>query len=282
MNVACLGVRSVQLHNAASNFTKTVDVQLEALKQVQRNNPNGRWWVKADACDVRSGLRESVRGEWSGDEDFGSGALQLLFQEYKARCKSVRQLNIETKLFEKMKSELLNDLKFLDTNGKQAKDAYQKAVDIPGKKESTLMGLAWSVTGYETLSKQANEFISALSTMAMQINDGEQDKVKKPLLAMKPKLLEYLHGLYTKKRTPATHLLVFMISDELRNRKPYAMPVRFMPYRSISDCKMRELELELECVMKKLERNVVGMLIVSFKGYIWSKAIIWKQFRIMD
>lgn len=33
----------------------------------------------------------------------------------------------------------------------------------------------------------------------------------------------------SKKRTAASHVLVFMIADELRNKKPYAIPVRSMP-----------------------------------------------------
>ena len=208
---------------------------------------------------MRSGLRESVRGQWSGDEDLGSGTLQLLYKEYTARCNSVQQLNI-TVGFEKLKRELLDDLSFLDSNGKIAKETYQKAVDVPGKRESTLMQLAWSVTGFEMLNKQANEFINSFSVMQSQLLNGEQGNVQKSLLVLKPKLLEYLRNLYTKKRIPATHLLVFMVSDELRNRKPYAVPVRFMPYGSITDRKMRELELEVECAMKNLEMKVVGML----------------------
>ncbi len=66
---------------------------------------------------------------------------------------------------------------------------------------------------------------------------------------------------FTPKREYQQHiLLVFMVSDELRNTKPYAVPVRFMPYGSITDRKMRELELEVECAMKNLEMKVVGML----------------------
>lgn len=208
---------------------------------------------------MRSGLRESVCGEWSGDEDFGSGTLQFMHKEYTARCNSVKQLNI-TVGFEKLKMALLEDLSFLDSNGKLAKDAYQKVCDVPGKKESTLMQLAWSVTGFEMLSKQANEFLNSISAMQLQILNGEQGNVQKSLLALKTNLLEYLRGLYTKKRTPATHLLVFMVSDELRNRKPYAVPIRFMPYASITDRKMRELESEVECAMKNLEMKVVGKL----------------------
>ena len=209
---------------------------------------------------MRSGLRESVRGEWSGDEDLGSGTLQLLYKEYTARCNSIRQLNVAVG-FDKLKMALLEDLNFIDDNGKIAKDAYQKVVDVPGKKESTLMQFAWGVTGFEILNKQANEFINSLSIMQSQMLNGDQGNAKKSLLALKPKLLEYLRGLCTKKRTPATHLLVFMVSDELRNRKPYAVPIRFMPYGSITDHKMRELESEVECAMEKLEMKVVGMLI---------------------
>ena len=105
---------------------------------------------------MRSGLRESVRGEWSGDEDLGSGALQFLYKEFTARCNSIRQLNIAVG-FDKLKMAMLGDLNFIDNNGKTAKDVYQKVVDAPGKKESTLIQLAWSVTGFEMLNKQANE-----------------------------------------------------------------------------------------------------------------------------
>ena len=90
---------------------------------------------------MRSGVRESVRGEWSGDEDLGSGILQLLYKEYTARCNSIRILNVAVG-FDKLKMALLEDLNFIHDNGKIAKDAYQKVVDVPGKKESTLMQLA--------------------------------------------------------------------------------------------------------------------------------------------
>ena len=157
---------------------------------------------------MRSGQRESVRGEWSGDEDLGSGTLQLLYKEYTARCNSIRQLNVAVG-FDKLKMALLEDLNFINDNGKIAKDAYQKVVYVPGKKESTLMQLAWGVTGFEMLNKQANEFINSLSIMQSQMLNGDQGNAKKSMLALKPKLLEYLRGLYTKKRTPATLFLVF-------------------------------------------------------------------------
>lgn len=85
VNIASLGVRQIQKRITSSGFTKTVDIQVEALKQAKETNPQGRWWIKADACDVRKGLRESMHGTWAGDEDLGDGSLQALYVDYKAR-----------------------------------------------------------------------------------------------------------------------------------------------------------------------------------------------------
>ena len=52
-----------------------LDLQVEALKTAKRRNPNGRWWIKADARDMRAGVMESMRHEWSGDVDLGDGQL---------------------------------------------------------------------------------------------------------------------------------------------------------------------------------------------------------------
>lgn len=50
------------------------------------------WWIKGDACDVVSGLGESVKGVWSGDVDVNDGKLQLLYEQYCNRRKSASLL----------------------------------------------------------------------------------------------------------------------------------------------------------------------------------------------
>jgi hypothetical protein len=44
-----------------------------------------------------------------------------------------------------------------------------------------------------------------------------------------------------------------MIADELRNHKPYAIPIRFMPYMSLTDGKLREK------IMRSKGMTVVGV-----------------------
>ena len=81
---------------------------------------------------------------------------------------------------------------------------------------------------------------------------------------MKKKLEPYIKGVTTKKREAVSHLLLFMISDELRNFKPYAVPVRVIKYKSITDAMLREFKEELRKAMKECGMTTVGMCKVDF------------------
>ena len=78
------------------------------------------------------------------------------------------------------------------------------------------------------------------------------------LMASKLKLKQHLKDLMLKKRIAAKYLLVFMTADELRNRKSCAIPVQFLPYKSITDAKLIELACNLQDVMEKNGMTVVG------------------------
>lgn len=88
---------------------------MKALKQAKNSNPSGRWWIKADACDVRKGLMDSMKEEWSGDE--GSDGLRKMHKEYQLRCNSVKEFEKTDQTImddlRKMKELLLRDLEFL-------------------------------------------------------------------------------------------------------------------------------------------------------------------------
>ena len=199
-----------------------------------------------------------MRGTWTGDEDLGDGSLQILFNEYKTRCSFVRRIGTSARLkwifkdLDKIINDLQNDLEFLASGSKSANSAYNKAVEEGKTIEKTMMELAWNAAGYDELIKK----VQALQHDLNMFVDGAEDV---DLNAVKLELLNYLKGLFSKKRVAATHLLVFMIADELRNHKPYAIPVRFMPYMSLTDGKLRELEIQLENAMRSKGITVVGV-----------------------
>lgn len=100
---------------------------MKVLKQAKNSNPQGRWWIKADAFDVRKGSRESMRGTWSGDEDVGNGSLKNLYTDYKTRCVFVKLAKRE---IEKLLVDLESDLEFLTAGVEVASGVYTKAIQV--------------------------------------------------------------------------------------------------------------------------------------------------------
>lgn len=54
-------------------------------------NPNGRFWIKIDGTDVKAALLESMRKEWNGDVDLGTGKLLALRRQYDERGQIFRE-----------------------------------------------------------------------------------------------------------------------------------------------------------------------------------------------
>ena len=57
--------------------------------------PGGHWWIKADSCDLTSGLMESVSGKWSGDVDLVDGKVEDLYQSYQSRQQLCNTLGLK-------------------------------------------------------------------------------------------------------------------------------------------------------------------------------------------
>ena len=51
-----------------------------------------RWWIKADGCDIVSGLHESVQLEWSGDVDLNDKVVQERYRKYISRLQVIDHL----------------------------------------------------------------------------------------------------------------------------------------------------------------------------------------------
>ncbi|CAB4001792.1 Hypothetical predicted protein [Paramuricea clavata] len=56
-------------------------------------------------------------------------------------------------------------------------------------------------------------------------------------------------GITSKTRVTASNILIFLVSDEWRNFKPYAIPVRGLKYSSLTDKNVRDLKEKLKTAM---------------------------------
>lgn len=52
-----------------------------------------------------------------------------------------------------------------------------------------------------------------------------------------------------------------MISSEERRKKPYALPVQCVPYKALTDAKIRDLANKIVIEMRKQKMNVAGKLL---------------------
>lgn len=139
---------------------------------------------------------------------------------------------------------------FLRYGELDAHSKYEKHRSKNSPSESLLMGLAWDLVGFQDLLKEVIELKKACLETAHDVN--------KDLQEFRTSLILYTKQLFMKKRVAATHLMVFMIVDKSRNRKPYGLPVQVMPFKGMKDSKLWELYEELRKVMVGLGMTVVG------------------------
>ena len=82
--------------------------------------------------------------------------------------------------------------------------------------------------------------------------------VPRKLINIRSKLCEVIKRTAHFRRSPATHVFVFMISSEARSRKPYALPVQCVPYAGLKEVELRRLICDLCREMVSLGMNVSG------------------------
>ena len=125
------------------------------------HSPGKRWWIKADACDLRKGLRESVKGKWAGDEDRRDGALENLLQDYEQRRAFVRSIGVGHRAGDLQEDLHLllfaieTDITFLHKGEQEARDVYEKCRRVSNASKTVLIALAWDLVGFEDLLKES-------------------------------------------------------------------------------------------------------------------------------
>ena len=209
-----------------------------------------------------------MTNDWSGDVDWGNGEIQQKHNEYLEYVQFVRGMAVKQrrslatiggdlqKLLHKMPEEKL----FLSEGLTKAKHLYESKRRALNVSEDSLFALAWDVEGYSKLVEKNEAIQNTISGILQRISGPptERGNIQADVANLKKEIEPYIKGLNTKKREAASHLLLFMISDELRSFKPYAVPVRVVKYKSITDAKLRELKEELRIAMKDCGMTTVG------------------------
>lgn len=108
---------------------------------------------------------------------------------------------------------------------------------------NTLHQLAWNVDEISRLivwrRKARAEVQCLLDTLQSDVQG--RANLSQRLYRLKSSLHEIVKGFYCYRRTAATHVLVIMISIETQSKKPYALPIQCIPYKSLKDSEIRDI-----------------------------------------
>lgn len=210
---------------------------------------------------------ESVSGVWNGDVDMGDGLLQELRRVYDGRVSLVGSVaaihnrdSLEVEL-RKCVDSLDVDIPFLDEGFQLAVQDYRKKFDNRSTPEEKLKNANWNVVEFQTLLQQAQELKEAYEEQLSYLNPAvphDLQAIRTSLRGLVSEAKSYLRNLFKKKRVAATHVLVLMLSDERRSKKPYALPVRYVPYRSLRDQYVRDLTKNVKMAMLDAGLILVG------------------------
>ncbi len=129
-----------------------------------------------------------------------------------------------------------------------------------------MFDLAWDVQDLEQINESGRKLLVVENAVLTdKLKDLFYNKVANnfpvKLRLFKEKSCKFLDSVVKYRQTPATatHTLVFMISPEERLRKPYALPIQFLAYQSLTDDQVRQLSQNVINEMRKRGMEVAGM-----------------------
>lgn len=243
------------------------------------------WWLTADGVDVVSGLGESVHLEWSGDVDLNDRSVQRSHEEYIQRLKFIEKMGLRGNLtllpdLTTLESDLKDDLIFLlsGMNNKfyrctvitlsflialeDSNNEYSSKLASGKTPQKVLFALGWTIDELSRLTKEGRQLVVQCGVINGYLESAECDTVginiPRQLTDLRTRTTQFVKGVTRLRRVAATHLLIFMISHESRNQKPYALPVQCIPYKGLSEVAIRSMTNKIIEEMVKRRMKVAG------------------------
>ena len=141
---------------------------------------------------------------------------------------------------------------------------YEKKYQAGNASEKIMLELLWDVDALKKLNEKGRALQTDISVFLDLLHQPDDEQVRRNLpqrlSGLRSRLQEVIRGVFRLKQTPATHMFVMMISSELRNRKPYAVPVQCVPYAGLRESEMRGMVTLLVREMVKVGMKVAGKL----------------------
>lgn len=148
------------------------------------------------------------------------------------------------------------------TELEQFNTTYEEHLQSGKASDKTMFSLSWDIEELKNISTEGRmlrvELSSTLDTVSTADADFQQLNVARKITSIRERLGALVKEATRFKRKAATHIFVIMISSELRDCKPYALPVQCIPYAGLDEANMRRLVNSLIVEMVSRGMKVSG------------------------
>lgn len=148
------------------------------------------------------------------------------------------------------------------TELEQFNTTYEEHLQSGKASDNTMFSLSWDIEELKNISTEGRmlrvELSSTLDTVSTADADFQQLNVARKITSIRERLGALVKEATRFKRKAATHIFVIMISSELRDCKPYALPVQCIPYAGLDEANMRRLVNSLIVEMVSCGMKVSG------------------------
>ena len=140
-----------------------------------------------------------------------------------------------------------------------------------------MLALIWDIDELKRLNDEGRnlhtEVSAVLDIASMSDVACQEQNLPQKLTSIRTRLCGFVKGLYRFKRTPASHMFVMMISSELCDTKPYALPVQCLPYAGLKERDMRHMVTRIVKEMVTIGMAVAGTCKCT-KAHLYSMKIM--------
>ena len=277
-------------------------LHIEVLRAAATSNSTDTWWwINGDGCDVVKGICESTRGEWSGDVDLNDGHLKDLQKRFKEQLQWTEGIGLGQRSdSSSLKDDLTTtldstsaDLQFIHSGKcllhcmnictclnattfphdnmselQKAQSDYEEKLQDNCSSEQTMFALSWDIKELTQILIEVRglhgDIAAALDVLSSPATSQQELNLPRMLCFIRKKRTNVITRITRFRRKPATHIFALMISTELRNQKPYALPVQCVPYAGLKEVDIRMLINKLVMEMVALGMKVAGIISYTY------------------
>ena len=165
----------------------------------------------------------------------------------------------------------------------KANRPYEDKLRAGNAPERVMLALLCDIDTLKKLNEQARTLVMDISGAQDLLEQPEcqrtQANLSRKLTNIRKSLQDVVKGVYQFKRRPATHIFLLMVSSELRNHKPYAVPIQYLPYAGLKESDLRRFVTRLVQEMDRLKMKVAGknllvIIPICFSGLFLTKGFV--------